>query len=70
MIVADDGHGLTESARKNLFTPYFTTKPGGSGLGLVIVKKIVTEHDGSIKVTDSTEGGTAVIIDFPLKRAN
>ncbi|UCE65627.1 MAG: HAMP domain-containing protein [Candidatus Zixiibacteriota bacterium] len=68
VIVADNGHGLTESARKNLFTPYFTTKPGGSGLGLVIVKKIVTEHDGGIRVIDSMEGGTAVIIDFPLKR--
>jgi signal transduction histidine kinase len=68
VIIADNGHGLTETARKNLFTPYFTTKPGGSGLGLVIVKKIVTEHDGGIKVTDSTEGGTAVIIDFPLKK--
>jgi len=68
VIIADNGHGLTESARKNLFTPYFTTKPGGSGLGLVIVKKIVTEHDGSIRVTSSTEGGTAVIIDFPLNK--
>lgn len=68
VIVADNGPGLTASARENLFTPYFTTKPGGSGLGLVIVKKIVTEHDGGIKVTDSTEGGTAVIIDFPLKK--
>ena len=66
VIVADNGHGLSEAARDNLFTPYFTTKPGGSGLGLVIVKKIVTEHDGTIKVTNSTEGGTAVIIDFPI----
>lgn len=67
VIIADNGHGLSESARDNLFIPYFTTKPGGSGLGLVIVKKIITEHDGSIKVTKSTEGGTAVIIELPLK---
>jgi signal transduction histidine kinase len=67
VIIADNGHGISESARKNLFTPYFTTKPGGSGLGLVIVKKIITEHDGGIKVTSSTEGGTAVVIDIPLK---
>jgi nitrogen fixation/metabolism regulation signal transduction histidine kinase len=67
IIIADNGHGLSESARNNLFIPYFTTKPGGSGLGLVIVKKIITEHDGGIKVTNSTEGGTAVIIDLPLK---
>ena len=68
VIIADNGHGIPESARKNLFTPYFTTKPGGSGLGLVIVKKIITEHDGSIKITGSTEGGTAVVIDFPLRK--
>jgi signal transduction histidine kinase len=67
VIIADNGHGLSESAKNNLFIPYFTTKPGGSGLGLVIVKKIITEHDGGIKVTNSTEGGTAVIIDLPLK---
>jgi len=68
VIIADNGHGLSESARDNLFIPYFTTKPGGSGLGLVIVKKIITEHEGSIKVTNSTEGGTAVIIELPLKK--
>jgi two-component system nitrogen regulation sensor histidine kinase NtrY len=68
IVIADNGHGLSEFARKNLFSPYFTTKPGGSGLGLVIVKKIVTEHDGGIKITDSTEGGTAVIIDLPLTK--
>lgn len=68
IIIADNGPGISESAMKNLFTPYFTTKPGGSGLGLVIVKKIITEHDGGIKVAGSTEGGTAVVIDLPLKR--
>jgi len=66
VIIADSGHGLSLQAKQNLFTPYFTTKPGGSGLGLVIVKKIIGEHDGSIRLADSTEGGTAAVVDLPL----
>ncbi len=67
LIVADNGPGLTAYARENLFTPYFTTKPGGSGLGLVIVKKIIAEHDGKIKLTDSAEGGVAAVIELPVR---
>ena len=66
IIIADDGTGLSLQAKQNLFTPYFTTKPGGSGLGLVIVKKIILEHDGKIRLADSTEGGTAAVIDLPI----
>lgn len=66
IIIADDGTGLSLQAKQNLFTPYFTTKPGGSGLGLVIVKKIILEHDGKIRLADSTEGGTAAAIDLPI----
>jgi two-component system nitrogen regulation sensor histidine kinase NtrY len=68
LIIADNGPGLSAQARENLFTPYFTTKPGGSGLGLVIVKKIVNEHDGRIKIGSSTEGGTAAVLELPLRK--
>ncbi len=68
LIIADNGPGLSPQARENLFTPYFTTKPGGSGLGLVIVKKIVNEHDGRIKISSSTEGGTAAVLELPLRK--
>lgn len=68
LIIADNGPGLSPKARENLFTPYFTTKPGGSGLGLVIVKKIVNEHDGRIKISSSTEGGTAAALELPLRK--
>ena len=67
MIIADNGPGLSPGAKENLFSPYFTTKPGGSGLGLVIVKKIINEHDGQIKIVDSTEGGAAAIIELPIR---
>jgi two-component system nitrogen regulation sensor histidine kinase NtrY len=68
LIVSDNGPGLAPSIKENLFTPYMTTKAGGSGLGLVIVKKIIGEHDGKIKIADQTTGGTAAIIELPLYR--
>jgi nitrogen fixation/metabolism regulation signal transduction histidine kinase len=68
LIIADNGPGLSPQARENLFNPYFTTKPGGSGLGLVIVKKIVNEHDGRIRIGSSTEGGTAAVLELPLHK--
>jgi two-component system nitrogen regulation sensor histidine kinase NtrY len=66
LTILDDGTGLSETAKQNLFTPYFTTKPGGSGLGLVIVKRIISEHDGKIKIADQATGGTAAVIELPL----
>ncbi|HBC47063.1 MAG TPA: hypothetical protein DCZ43_08455 [candidate division Zixibacteria bacterium] len=66
LIISDNGPGLAPSVRENLFTPYLTTKSGGSGLGLVIVKKIVSEHDGKIKIADQAIGGTVATIELPL----
>jgi nitrogen fixation/metabolism regulation signal transduction histidine kinase len=56
--VADNGPGLTPEAREHLFEPNFTTKREGSGLGLVMVKRIVEEHGGSIEVESKTGKGT------------
>jgi len=68
VIIMDSGPGLSPSAKQNLFTPYFTTKAGGTGLGLVIVKKIVSEHDGKIKISDQPGGGVAAMIELALRR--
>jgi len=68
VMVADNGPGLSPSVKQNLFTPYLTTKPGGSGLGLTIVKKIVSEHEGKIKIADQTSGGVVAMIELPLRR--
>jgi nitrogen fixation/metabolism regulation signal transduction histidine kinase len=56
--IADKGPGLTPDARQHLFEPNFTTKREGSGLGLVMVKRIVEEHGGSIEVESETGKGT------------
>jgi nitrogen fixation/metabolism regulation signal transduction histidine kinase len=66
--VADTGPGLTEEQRAHLFTPGFTTKTHGSGLGLTIVEKIVNDHRGTIAVEPGENGGTVVRIRSPLRQ--
>jgi len=56
--IADNGPGLAPEARQHLFEPNFTTKREGSGLGLVMVKRIVEEHGGSIEVESEVGKGT------------
>jgi len=64
--VIDRGAGLTEAARESLFTPFFTTKEGGTGLGLALCARIVEEHDGEIEVRPQRGGGTRVEVWLPL----
>jgi signal transduction histidine kinase len=64
--VADDGPGLTAGQRAQLFVPNFTTKPTGSGLGLTIVERIVTEHRGAITVDSAPGRGTTFRVRLPL----
>jgi len=64
--VLDRGAGMTEEARGHLFTPFFTTKEGGTGLGLALCARIVEEHDGEIELTPRRGGGTQVEVWLPL----
>ncbi len=65
--VADSGGGIPPANRDRVFEPYFTTKKKGTGLGLPIVKKIVEDHGGTVRITDSQWGGTLVEIQLPLQ---
>ena len=66
--ITDNGPGLPED-RTRLFEPYVTMKPGGTGLGLPIVKKIVEEHGGSLSLTDAPDGqGAMAEIRLPRER--
>ncbi len=63
--VKDNGCGMTEDQMKNLFKPFFTTKPDGTGLGLVIAKKMLTLMNGMIGVESKKDKGTVVSILLP-----
>jgi signal transduction histidine kinase len=63
--VEDDGPGIAPEARAHLFVPYYTTKPGGSGIGLALARQIVLGHGGTIATRDREGGGTIVFVVLP-----
>ena len=69
LTVTDNGGGFPEHMMKRAFEPYVTTKPKGTGLGLVIVKKIVEEHGGAVTISNVASGGARVTIDLPVAAA-
>ena len=66
VVVSDTGKGMTEEQRSMAFRPFFTTKQGGLGVGLVLVKRIMERFGGAVTL-DSREGeGTSVRLSFKL----
>jgi two-component system, sporulation sensor kinase E len=61
----DTGGGLSAENMSKLFRPYFTTKSSGSGLGLLIVRRIVREHGGEIEIESNEGKGVRVTIHLP-----
>jgi two-component system, sporulation sensor kinase E len=61
----DTGGGIDPDAMSKVFNPYFTTKENGSGLGLLIVRRIVREHGGEIELRSDTGRGLTVTIRLP-----
>ena len=67
--IADNGPGIPDSIKDQLFNPFFTTKPvgRGTGLGLAISYKIVVDgHGGSIKISQPPDGGTEFLVKIPI----
>lgn len=64
--VGDNGKGMTPEQRQRVFTPFFTTKNSGTGLGLALVQQIVTEHGGHIECESASGQGSAFTICLPL----
>ena len=65
IVVADDGPGIPVEERDKLFRSYYSTKQRGSGVGLAIVARIVSEHGGTVTVTDNVPNGTRFAIELP-----
>ncbi|MFI5281464.1 MAG: sensor histidine kinase, partial [Gemmatimonadales bacterium] len=66
--VGDTGTGMPADVASRIFTPFFTTKRNGSGLGLAVVKKVIDDHQGRIDVDTVPGGGTTFIVTLPLER--
>jgi two-component system sensor histidine kinase HydH len=64
--VTDSGPGIVPEAQAKLFTPFFTTKSRGTGLGLATVKRIAEAHHGDVRVVSSGSTGTTMRFTLPI----
>lgn len=65
--ISDNGKGIAQQDLNKLFEPFFTSKHGGTGLGLTATHTIISKHDGNIKVQSEINRGTSFMISLPLK---
>lgn len=68
--IADSGTGMSDDVRSNLFKPFFTTKKSGTGLGLLSCRRILTNHQGFIRVASTPGAGTNFALYLPLQDAH
>ncbi len=65
--VQDTGSGMTPEVLEKIFNPFFTTKDKGTGLGLAVINKIVSDHHGTVTVKSSPEQGTSIKVNLPCE---
>ena len=68
VVVSDSGPGVPLAMKDQLFDPFFSTKSSGTGIGLSITHRIVTDHGGSIDISESRWGGAEFRIELPIKK--
>jgi signal transduction histidine kinase len=66
--VTDTGKGMNEDQLKQVFAPFFTTKPKGTGLGLAMVQQITTEHGGHLECESRPGEGSTFTIFLPAMK--
>jgi PAS domain S-box-containing protein len=66
LVVADDGPGVPAHLRAKIFSPFFTTKATGTGLGLAVVKRIAESHGGSVQLDAAVARGCRFRVELPL----
>lgn len=67
LTIRDTGKGMTEPECAQVFTPFFSTKVGGTGLGLPLTQQIINEHGGQIRCESAPENGTTFVIELPTR---
>jgi PAS domain S-box-containing protein len=68
MIVSDSGPGVPLAMRDQLFDPFYSTKSSGTGIGLSITHRIITDHGGSMDISESRWGGAEFKIELPIRK--
>ena len=69
LVIQDNGRGMPPEVVDKVFVPFYTTKLGGTGLGMVFVRQIVDEHRGTITLDSKPGRGTTVTIRLPHRFA-
>lgn len=64
--VSDAGPGISEDSKDKIFDPFYTTKSDGSGIGLSLCQRIITDHSGSIRIETNQWNGASFIIELPI----
>lgn len=67
IVVADSGKGIAPEQLETIFTPYYTTKAEGTGLGLAVVQNIIEQHGGTIKAESPAGKGAIFTLWLPVK---
>ena len=68
LCVVDHGSGIAAEDLKNMFDAFWSTKPGGMGIGLAICQSIVAAHHGRITATNNPEGGATFCVTLPVRQ--
>ncbi len=66
ILISDSGPGISPDVKDRMFTPFFTTRQGGTGLGLSVAQHIAVEHGGSIDAENAPEGGARFTLWLPI----
>lgn len=64
--LTDTGCGIPSYVLERMFEPFYTTKTKGTGLGMMIINKIIQDHHGTIKIESQEEVGTEILLSFPI----
>ena len=65
ILIRDNGPGLGAEDPERPFQPFYTTRPGGTGVGLGVARRIVTAHRGTVRLLPGEEGGTVAEVELP-----